>query len=146
MKRIVGILQNTWARDPDRVRLMLDRHPRDWQRRYETCLLFMGCLTGRRLRAAFRDLTNRIVWTNACSDIGGKSNSCPPVDAEFLQREMVELSPDIVLLFGQVAARVFDSLKIESVAVIRGPHPASRKTDVAMELSRMFVELNAVDK
>ena len=133
---IVGILQNTWAHDPERVQTMLDRHSQTDQRKLRTRLLF-GSLTGKRLRDAFGALADRIVWVEACSKIGGSSDSCPPPDNAFLRSELAAIRPDVVLLFGRVAQRAFRAVGSTDIRAISMPHPAKRGTSARVELNCM---------
>lgn len=59
---IVVILQNQWFKDPEGIRAMFAEHP-ERRERYIEAFLFMGCLTGKRLRSAFGDeLCDEIIW------------------------------------------------------------------------------------
>lgn len=136
---IVGVLQNTWARNPVRVRALLDRHTPTDQRKLRTYML-MQSRTGQRLKSVFGDLLDRMHWTEACSEIGNRASSCPPIDVEFLSRELAALRPDVTLVFGCVARQAFGRLGFPGEHFY-GPHPTARGPGVQDSLIRLRGEL-----
>jgi hypothetical protein len=106
----------------------------------------MGCLTGKRLRAAFGDLCDPggIVWTEASPKIAGQSDGVFPPDLEHIHRTIAFFRPELVLAFGAVAKAgingVEDRLAKEegiTFEVFYGPHPAARHASVTRELAYM---------
>jgi hypothetical protein len=140
MPTILAFLQNQWFRDPDGVRRIYERHPEarnDLIKRF----LFMGCLTGRRLQAAFGvDFCSKIVWEEASPEVGGHSSSAFKADHHHIRTAIVRHMPPeddlhyVVLAFGKIAGdaveTVMDNLGCEKGPTIRtyyGPHPAARQ-------------------
>ena len=133
--RVLAFMQNQWVRDPEQLRRILARHDEDFRRRMIHKLLFAGCLTGRRIRAAFGDdLCRSIVWEEASREITGASNGCPDADVEHMQAAFDQVKPDIVLTFGRLAERGFMGVRGEYVW-IKAPHPASRDQFVTRQLA-----------
>lgn len=135
MAKVLAFLQNQWFRDPGRVKAIYERHPEmrnDLIRRY----LFMGCLTGRRLEAAFgEDRCAEIVWEESSPEVGGHASSRFPPDAKHIANAIIQHKPDVVFAFGKIAADgVLSAMReIEtyptplSFRFMTGPHPAARQ-------------------
>lgn len=135
--KIVGILQNQWFRDPEGVKQIFDRWPN--KREYLIAsYLFMGCLTGRRLRSAFgEDLCDQIVWEEASPEIGGAANSKFPADAKHIASVILKHRPAVVIALGKIAADgVMAAMGHGSIQqqperlefkLVTGPHPAARQ-------------------
>ena len=140
--KTLAFLQNMWVRDPGRVKHTIAQDGEGFRRRFLTYALFAGCLTGRRLKAAFGDLCDDIVWEEVSCEIGGKSSSVFPPDYAHITQRMAEEKPDVLLAFGKIAcdALVFVAAP-RPVPVISGPHPAARHSTVAAELSEMANKL-----
>src|SRR5687768_106630 len=113
--RIMGLLQNQWFKDPERIpRLMelynryedkLKEPPRN---RFIRDMLFLGCLTGKRLRKCLgEDLCGDIVWEEVSPQIGGSPGSVFPPDAEHLLKSFKRIRPDVIVTFGLVAESAF---------------------------------------
>lgn len=132
MKRVLAIMQNTWARDPDRVRAFLDRqHEQGRRHRGIYFLLFAGgSLTGKRIAAAFGDMVDKLIYEEASPVVTGKSSGCPPADLDHIQQCLALHEPDIVLTFGRVATAAVEKLGPQPFIHICAPHPASREPDV----------------
>lgn len=148
---IVAFLQNQWFRSPDKVRGLYQRRDdesidQSWRRRVRLnkAYLFLGCLTGRRLQAAFGEqVCDRIIWENVSPRIAGKASQCFGVDWAHVAEVNLHFKPDIVLLFGKVA----QSAQIQAPHIIRGPHPAARHFGIVDELREMAHELQLlIDK
>ncbi len=152
--KIVAFLQNQWFKDPEGVKAMFAEHP-ECRERYIEAFLFMGCLTGKRLRAVFgEELCNQIVWEEISPEIGGHSASKFPPDPAHIERVLRKHAPDVVLCFGKLATNgVLATLSNPELRdlphgfdLVHGPHPAARngaldglrvmQKQVARQLSR----------
>lgn len=156
---ILAFLQNQWFKDPDGVRAMYQEHP-ERRNRYIQAFLFMGCLTGRRIKAAFGEaLCNQIIWEEASPEVGGQAYSSFPADPKHIAKVIVENKPNLVLSFGKIAsdglANVFEqelAWKVNTsvqeinfksdllgldLKIITGPHPANRDSKTPTNLSEM---------
>lgn len=58
--KTLAFLQNMWVKNPDRVKAMVQREGEEFRRRFMEYALFRGCLTGRRIKAAFGELCDEI--------------------------------------------------------------------------------------
>lgn len=137
---ILGLLQNQWVRHPARVEAILSRHDATFRRRYLGALLFFGSLTGKRLRAAFGERCDRIVWENASPVIGARSNAAPSPDLQHVRRALTEVQPRVVLAFGQRSRWAIERTQWRG-PLIAGPHPAARMANVAERLAAMCKQL-----
>lgn len=141
--KIVAFLQNQWFRDPESVRRMMTENP-ERRERYIAAFLFMGCLTGKRLRAVFgEELCDQIVWEEVSPEIGGYAASRFPADAQHIATVICKHKPDVILAFGKIAANgvwaIMNHLKCPNEGAftahfISGPHPAARGTQVLSDL------------
>src|SRR4051812_46598313 len=104
---IVAFMQNMWVRDPERVKQFIAAHPEPTRERYRRLLiarlLFMGCLTGRRLQAAFGDVCDSIVWEESTREIAGDPKTIFPPDLIHIRQVLAECEPSVVLTFGKIA-------------------------------------------
>lgn len=137
---ILGLLQNQWVRDPVGVEAILSRYDTAFRRRYLGALLFFGSLTGKRLRAAFGERCDRIVWENASPAIGARSDAAPSPDLQHVRLALAEVQPQIVLTFGQRAHWAIGWTDWRG-PVITGPHPAARMANIAERLAAMCKQL-----
>lgn len=146
---ILAILQNQWFRDPERAKRALDSFVATGgdRRAWIKTLLFWGCLTGRRLKAAFGDRIDDITFDEASPLMSGKASACPPADPDHIARTLMDVKPDIVLVFGAVANRGYhvarELVDELDAAVIIGPHPAARHRGVCDDLNAMAAQLEA---
>ena len=130
MKKVMAFLQNQWFRDPEAARRTFERNPEQRERLIHA-FLFMGCLTGQRLRAAFGDLCEEIVWEEVSTNVGGHSSTAFPADLVHIRAAIAKHDPDIILGFGKIAC---DALGGEDCipksprqrTLILGVHPAAR--------------------
>lgn len=133
--KILGILQNQWFRDPDRVRKMIERTPEVRPRLIATAL-FMGCATGKNLKVAFGgEVCGEVVWEESSPQIGGHSSSVFPADLEHIRRRIAEVNPYVVMTFGKIATdAVLQVAWPEGVKriIITSLHPAYRDRAAAM--------------
>ena len=141
--KVLGFLQNTWVNDPPRCQEILDRCESMKERRYYTSAwLFMGCQTGRRLKAAFgEDEVYEIEWDNASPKLADVSSGSFPPDPAHIRAVLDEVQPDVVLAFGRVAQNGVGPLWEGPLIV--GPHPTARGADVPALLRAMATELRA---
>lgn len=139
---VFGLLQNQWVRDPSRVEAILSRHDATFRRRYLGALLFFGSLTGKRLRAAFGERCEHIVWENASPVIGARSDAAPSPDLQHVRLALAEVEPQIVLTFGQRAHWAIGRTDWRG-PVIAGPHPAARMANIGEQLAAMCIALEA---
>lgn len=135
---ILAFLQNQWFRDPEAARDVFARHL-DRRNDLIRLYLFMGCLTGRRLRTAFGDLCEDIVWEECSPEIGGKSSAAFPADLEHMRAAIMKHCPIYILAFGKTAIEATRQVAPSCAKVLCAPHPAARGASVPWEL-RMVAE------
>jgi hypothetical protein len=142
--KTVAFLQNQWFDDPDGVRQMLARHDHEpivrerVRRRLIHYALFAGCLTGRRLKKAFGDLTSEIIWEEGSRVISGNSRDFHPPDSVHIGSTIREEKPDFILCFGRANKPVIESIcpfSRKDVKVFYMPHPAARQSTVVQDLA-----------
>lgn len=125
MIKVLGLLQNLWVRDPERAREILARHDLDFRAHFLGKLLFMGSLSGKRIRAAFGDeLARSIIWEEASLEISSAPSARPLADREHVRSVLAHHRPEVVVAFGIIAHEAVRGL-------FRGPvilsaHPAAR--------------------
>lgn len=169
--RGLAILQNQWFKRPDRVRSIYARHP-GHRERINRDFLFMGCLTGRRLVAAFGDdIIEQIAFENASPKIGGCSSSRFDGDAGHVDRVICEHRPEFIIAFGSEAQLTVSSLlgygdgslwvlaepddhrEVRSdpggvntvhIPVLLAPHPAARGADVMPRLRGVADQVRSI--
>jgi len=143
--KVLAILQNQWFKNPAKVREIYERNP-ELRNRLIARFLFAGCLTGRRLRAAFGDLCDSIIWEEASPEIGGFSASRFIPDPEHIKAAIEKHEPEIVICLGKVAGDAVRSVccktNVRHPAVMFGPHPAAR-VDPMPALREIGKTLNA---
>lgn len=132
----LAFLQNTWSKDPERVRKHIERHGDKYRKRLVYYALFgSGSLTGRRLKTAFGEESIKdIVWEEASPEVGSHSGSWFPPDLPHIRRIIQEEKPDVILTFGRIAGEGLSQVETAGVPVISGPHPTARMKDVAGKL------------
>lgn len=142
---ILGLLQNQWAHNPQRVRETLERFP-DHRRRFIRYMLAQSH-TGRRLREALGHWFDIIVWDNASPVIARRSRTSPPPDPVHVQSVLDNLRPSLTVTFGLQAHRCLDCVHGYG-EWLHAPHPASRDLLVMNllyilrgELDRRFPEV-----
>ncbi len=155
----VAFLQNMWFKNPARMRKIyagyLEREETGLGRqRFIRDFLFFGCVTGRRLDAAFEpvfgdDWRWRIWWEEASDQWGGHAASNFGFNSKHIATVLIERKPAVVLLFGKVAVAGFESaVRNEMLGEFRttlliGPHPAARTANVPELLRGMAHDLAA---
>lgn len=148
--KILAFLQNMWVRDPDGVKAMLGRNqdPARRERVHRRLIhyaLFAGCLTGRRLKAAFgEECCSRIVWEEASREIGGYGSSFFPPDIEHMKVRIAEEKPSVVILFGAANHKTHRLLAKDGdgILYLKAPHPAARGPEVPQALKAIALRLD----
>jgi hypothetical protein len=146
--KIVAFLQNAWwpAHKVKYIDYAYGKHGTtpDGRAKLNAMYLFMGCLTGSRLKTAFGDdLCNEIIWENASKQIATLSSGSFPPDVEHIRSVIDHFKPSAILCFGKhafsgvVQAERLTMPPFKSSDCYYGPHPASRKPDVPQELAKM---------
>lgn len=159
--KVLAILQNQWFKNPERVQRIYDAHAGDWDHisKLNRAYLFMGCATGRRLRAAFGQWCEpqNIVWHEANPRKAGEASGVFPPDTDHIHKFLCHHRPDVVICFGRVAA---DGLRGVLAGVqgrlfpvggfgpfpefksLYAPHPAARGADTCKLLADVRRELD----
>jgi hypothetical protein len=126
---ILAFLQNQWFREPEKVKAVYACYP-EHRNRLIAAYLFMGCQTGKRLRATLgATLCKQIVWEECSPEIGGHANSAFPADLDHMRAAITKHKPDVVVTFGKLATEAIQKLA-PACRVITGPHPTSRNSPV----------------
>lgn len=139
--RVLGVLQNTWVRDPARVEAMIAREPTKRRRILAIILFAGGSPTGRRLRAALGNWCERIEWENADPTITDRPAAHVRGDVAHLEKALDEVKPSIVITFGAIAYKTLTQTMWRG-HLICGPHPTARVAGVAGNLSSVRAELD----
>lgn len=145
--KIVAFLQNQWFNNPERVRQILanpryGKNAHEWREYHVAAFLFMGCLTGKRLRAALgEEWTGRIVWEEVSREIGGKSSSVFPADLEHMRDVISRHQPTTVIAFGKVASDAMRTIEFNGI-LLHAPHPAARFPEVMDRLRELRFKLD----
>jgi len=146
MKKILGILQNQWFREPEKVKAMYEQYPQKRNYFIKT-FLFMGCLTGKRLSEALGDnLCHQIIWEEASPEVGGFSSSLFPADVGHLKSSIELHKPEVICCFGKIAGDGLRQLGL-TLPVYYAPHPASRRDPMPQlrQLSKRLREEQGID-
>lgn len=130
---VVAFLQNMWVCEPERYLDGLARHGEAFRQRAMIQFLFGGCLTGRRLKAAFGDLVKDIVWEEATREVAADSSTILPPQPHHIREVLERYQPDLVLTFGRVAGAAVAELWQGSLLPV--PHPAARQKETVQKLS-----------
>ena len=125
---IVAFLQNLWVKDPQRIQKILDGHDDKFRRALLKRLLFAGGLTGKRLRSAFGNLCEQIIWDEASREIAGVSSGICQPDLAHIKNVLDTYKPNVVVVFGNIARDAV--VPLWSGELICLPHPAARQADV----------------
>lgn len=146
--KIVAFLQNQWFRDPEGVKAMMIEHP-EQRERFIKAFLFMGCLTGRRLKSALGEkLCDQIVWEEISPEIGGHASSRFPSDLAHIKSVIEKHRPEIVVAFGALAKdgvrAVCCQTEVKHPCAMFAPHPAARQNPMP-ELRALREQLAAAD-
>lgn len=137
--KTVAFLQNMWVRDPDHARGSLATYGDRWWRRATYQFLFGGCLSGRRLKSAFGDLCQTIIWEESTREIAGDPRTILAPQPAHIRAVIDTEQPAIVLAFGRIASGAVGP--IWAGPLIRCPHPAARQADTPARLQAAAGEL-----
>lgn len=145
---IVAFLQNMWVRDAAQIRSMINRDTTGRLReRLVRYSLFAGCLTGRRLKAAFGELCDEIVWEEASPVIDDNAKRYhPPVEAH-IRAVLAKHQPGIVLCLtkrGEPALKAIveaASTALRPIRFIPSIHPAARGPGAVLQLAAAAVKV-----
>lgn len=146
---VMFLLQNQWFKDPVRTQQVLALYKdhkgeeAGWNR-FVRDMLFLGCLTGRRIKDAFgEDLCwdavvgehpVTTVFEETSREIGDHPSAVFPPDPEHLVASLRRHRPGLIVAFGRVAstALVLPQVKYEletwpeTVDIVHTGHPAAR--------------------
>jgi len=126
-------MQNLWARDPERVRVLTERHGERYRRKLITYALFAGCASGRNLKTTFgKELCRRVTWEEASREVTGMPGARPPADPAHIAATLKEHAPDVVICFGRIAGDAVAPLWQGNL--ILAPHPTARQPDTFAKL------------
>jgi len=94
--KILVFLQNMWVKNPLKVKKILAKNPEKWN---EICkdLLFMGCITGKRIKAAFGDLTDNMIFDETTKEIADNPKVVLKADLSHISDTIKRIKPDIIL-------------------------------------------------
>ena len=140
--KIVAFLQNMWVRDPERLKLAIERDGEELRIRMIEYALFAGCITGRRLKSAFGELCEEIVWEETTREIAGNPKTIFPAQPEHIKAVLEKYKPDVVLTFGKIAANSVRPLWGGQILCI--PHPAARQPETIQRLADAARELKTM--
>lgn len=142
MKPVVAFLQNMWVKDPARVRADIARLGEDYRRRIMEYSLFAGCLTGRRIKAAFpAAILDQIAWEESTREIAGDARQIFPPDPTHIRAVLASHQPRVVLTFGRIATEAVSGVWFGPL--IKVPHPAARHPETVSRLAAAASELAA---
>jgi len=144
--KIMAFLQNQWVRDPDRLKATIDRleahepgRGERYRRKFVHYALFSGCLTGKRLKVAFGNLCDQIIWEEGSKEIGRHAGAFFPPDYSHILGRIKEEKPHIALVFGKSNIEIFAKSPafhvivdevVRPLRVIDLPHPAARINNI----------------
>lgn len=148
---ILAFLQNQWFPNPERVKAIYARHANDPVHcaKLRAAHLFMGCLTGKRIRAAFGDdMRHEIVYAEASPEIGGHASSSFKADPSHIASTIEFWKPKIVIGFGRIAGDgVMAAMRLlqgkSEFYFTLAPHPAARHASVRDELSAVALDVKS---
>ena len=148
--RVLGLLQNQWARNPAAVLAMFARRP---EYRHDLIRRMLAqSKAGRTLRAVFGDEVDRIVWENASPRVAGTPNGSFSYDVKHVNAAIANIKPDVVIAFG-VQAKKAIMASCWTGPTITAPHPTASSSNVGKQLceartmlSRARLEIEATAK
>lgn len=142
---VLGIMQNQWFKDPERVRRMLSAPTADpkLRRRLIAYSLFAGCKSGRVLRKTLgTEWCERILWDEASLEIGGHAASVFPADLLHIRALIDREKPSLVVAFGKIAVDAVFALDGAMPPLLAAPHPAARQPDTEVRLRAIRATLD----
>jgi hypothetical protein len=142
--KLLAFLQNQWFHNPAKVERLMQVYP-DRRESMIRFALFRGCLTGRRLKAAFgEDLCDQIIWEEASPKITGRASDCPPADPAHMAAAIARHQPDVIMTFGRIAEMGMAGIQVPRATLrLHGPHPAARGNQTTIQLAHMAEALQS---
>lgn len=151
--KILCILQNQWANDPDRILALHAKHP---GRRNEiiTKMLFQGSLTGKRIEAVFGDLMEQhaFIFDEASTVVTPSARGNPHYNANHVRETIRRVRPDAIIAFGTSSRRAISDVrqakrdKMDLPPVIECVHPAIQKPGWMAEMLDAKKQLKELSK
>lgn len=139
---IVAFLQNMWVKDVARHQKLLAQFGEIYRRKMMNYALFAGCMTGKRLKAAFGDeLCKRIIWEEASRVVTSTPSESPPADPVHIAAVLEQYKPTLVICFGKTASNAVPPL-FKGTSFI-APHPTARRIDTVTKLEQTAKWLQA---
>jgi len=132
-----------WVKNPLKVKKILAKNPEKWN---EICkdLLFMGCITGKRIKAAFGDLTDNMIFDETTKEIADNPKVVLKADLSHISDTIKRINPDIIITFGKHAENALMSMYKSGVIyyhstpvpkhIFNAPHPAARQPETIVKL------------
>ena len=151
--KILCILQNQWANNPDQVLALHARYP---GKRNEIIsrLLFRGSLTGKRIEAVFGDLMEQhaFIFDEASTVVTSSAKGNPPYNANHVRETIRRVQPDAIIAFGTSSRRAVEDVrkakrdKMDLPPVIECVHPAIQKPGWMAEMLDAKKQLKELSK
>ena len=151
--KILCILQNQWANNPDQVLALHARYP---GKRNEIIsrLLFRGSLTGKRIEAVFGDLMEQhaFIFDEASTVVTSSAKGNPPYNANHVRETIRRVQPDAIIAFGTSSRRAISDVrqakrdKLDLPPVIECVHPAIQKPGWMAEMLNAKKRLKEISK
>jgi len=152
-KIILCFMQNMWVKKPKKMYKILKEKPNDWNMWCKT-LLFAGCTSGRRLKQAFGDVVNLMIWDETTKEICDNPRTVPKADLTHISDTIKRIKPDIIITFGKHAEKAVCDMYESGVIYYHSTplpkhfflctHPAARQPDTIEKLTRIAQKLNNV--
>lgn len=144
--KTLAFLQNMWVKDPERVKAMVQRNGEEFRRQFMEFALFRGCLTGRRIKAAFGGLCDDIIWEETTREIAGDPKTIFPADIDHMIDSIRTHQPEIVVTFGLIAWNAVCAVQEKSQCLarahfVRAMHPTARHPNIIQNLNEAAAQL-----
>jgi len=151
--KILCILQNQWADNPDRVLALHAKHP-GMRHEIISRMLFRGSLTGKRIEAVFGDMMkdHAFIFDEASTVVTPSSKGNPPYNANHVRETIRRVRPDAIIAFGTSSRRAIDDVRkakrdrMDLPPVIECVHPAIQKPGWMQQMLDAKKELQQLDK
>lgn len=151
---ILCFLQNLWVKDPAGWKEIFRKHPDRRVGIIRHLLLDYGCLTGRRIKACFGELVEKMTFEEASLEIAGDAKTICPPDPEHIRACLDMYRPTIVVTFGKGAEAAVKPLwdlwmralpRIPPRPEFRAlPHPAARQADTVEKLKAAAKQIRTI--
>ena len=151
--KILCILQNQWANDPDRILALHAKHP-GMRNEIITKMLFRGSLTGKRIEAVFGDLMEQhaFIFDEASTVVTSSAKGNPPYNANHVRETIRRVQPDAIIAFGTSSRRAIEDVRkakrdrLDLPPVIECVHPAIQKPGWMAEMLDAKKQLKELSK